>query len=81
MPSCVGMTTEPQNGKAKWKAVYRNLRGWRLIAGPFTERDEAERALRKWAEDMRCESHVCQEKPAPGTEWWVYHFKHDGRAP
>jgi hypothetical protein len=79
MPCCVGVTTEPQNGKAKWKPVYQNFRGWRLIAGPFNDRDEAEQALRKWAEEMRCVQHEREERPAPGAEWWVYHFKHDGK--
>lgn len=79
MPCCVGMTTEPQNGKAKWKEVYQNLRGWKLIAGPFSYRDEAEKALAKWAEDMRCVRHVCEEQPPLGSEWWVYYFKHDGK--
>jgi hypothetical protein len=79
MACCVGITAEPQNGKAKWKAVYQNLRGWKVIAGPFDDREEAERAQVKWAEEMRGERHECDELPKPGLEWWVYFFKHDGK--
>jgi len=78
MPCCVGMTTEPKAGKAKWQAVYKNLRGYKMIAGPFSYRSDAEEAWNKWAEDMKAEKHICTENPPLNSEWWVYYFKHDG---
>ncbi len=80
MGCCVGITTEPQKGKPKWKAVYKNLRGWKCISGPFSYRDEAEKSFETWAQNMGAERHVCEEqKVGPGIEWWVYYFKHDGK--
>lgn len=74
----IGITTDPDGRRSHWESVYRNLRDWQILAGPYPSKEEAQRMETELARKNGCESHPGGDD-AGGllSQWYVYGFNHD----
>ena len=69
----VGMTTNPDQRKAKWEAEIPNTTDWKWF-GPYDSRETTQAVETALAEDGGCESHHGGGEPENNNPWWVYKF-------
>ena len=73
----IGMTTNLEVRKAYWGTIYKNLRKWQKLGGPYSK-TEAQAKETQLAKKYGCESHHGGEGKE-NDKWYVYYFKHDGK--
>jgi len=75
----IGISTDPERRKAEWENLYRNIRDWQILAGPFNLKSEAQQEETRLAQKHSCESHAGgDDSDNPFEKWYVYGFNHDG---
>lgn len=75
----IGITKNLEARRAYWTSVCRNLRGWKVLAGPFSSKALAQAKENELARQYGCDSAPGGDDPAnPFAQWWVYGFNHDG---
>jgi hypothetical protein len=74
----IGITTDLETRKRHWKSVYKGFRDWRVVAGPFKTREEAQAEEDRLAALHGCEAHGGGDDPDIDAPWYVYRFTHSG---
>lgn len=77
----IGITTNQKSRKAYWETVYKDVKDWQILAGPFDTKEEAQTEENRLTDEYGCDMHGGRDNPdTPGTQWHVYGFNHSGRS-
>ncbi len=69
----IGITTNPEERRNDWNRDYPGLKNWRIIAGPFTTKYEAQIVETDMAKQYGCVA-APGGRDVPGLSWYVYMF-------
>ncbi len=76
----IGITTDLTSREAYWQTIYKNLRDWQVLAGPYDEKKDAQAKEDELAKESGCDAHGGGADPKnPNAKWYVYGFNHDGK--
>ena len=77
MSCIIGMTTDIEQRKADWKGKHPNLEEWKILAGPFSSKAQAQTKETELAREHRCKSHMGGADPDdPNAKWYIYRFNY-----
>ena len=75
----IGITTDLESRKEYWESIYKNLRNWQVLAGPYDTKEEAQTEENRLAAKHGCEAHPGGADDEGDAPWYVYGFDHSGK--
>lgn len=72
----IGITTNLEERRQSWKSRCIGFEDWKVLAGPFSSRESAQRKETELAKKYGCVAHPGGPEPDnPNAKWYVYYFR------
>ena len=73
----IGITTNVEKRRQVWKSECFGFNSWKILDGPFSNREHAQRRETELANKYNCIAHGGGSKPNnPNAKWYVYRFNY-----